>query len=132
MVLNAANNFTTELNIPPGIRVDYVDLDSRFSYRPEFLRRFSLPVVECKFDGKRWLFNSLEVGRQKISNSNDSPYPFRVNLLYNNHRLQIQMTFPGAFNFKPTQVTLENIRLCTFAERTKISPRVMNYELEAD
>ena len=106
VVLNASNDFTTILEIPPGIRVDYVNLDSRFSYIRIFAQVFPA-VVECKFDGKRWLFNSLQVGRQKISNNNDSPYPFRINLLYNNRRLQIQLTFPGAFNFKPSQITLE-------------------------
>jgi hypothetical protein len=108
-VLNRENHFEFALNLPREIPPDYLEFEAEFQYPAEFLSRFSKPIVQCWFDGKRWRFSRAEMGAQRL-NPQPGKHRFRIYPEYSADDLTIQITFPGAMNLAPSKITLENVQ----------------------
>jgi len=129
--LTENNQFTMLLEPPAGTTVDYIELAVRFDYRFNFLRRMSIPVVECRLDGKRMKFFRPAVGSQRMDNT-EGKNLYRLYLLDRADQIEFQITFPGAFNPEPVKVTVENIEWRQFINPEEIMPRVLGYELRPE
>jgi hypothetical protein len=123
------NQFKVTFRLPENTEATktYIEFDAEFFYRYEFLRRFSMPIIDFKFDGKSWTFDRSESGRQRI-NIGPGIHPYRLYLLFPAKQLELMINFSGAFNFKPERVVITNMKFHKFTGEN--SPRTTPYKLE--
>jgi hypothetical protein len=129
-VLDESNRYKLALEIPPGMQNDYLELEENFEFRWNFLSRFSLPIVETYTDGRRWVLIREQEGRKRID-PNPGFHRYRVYFLHKGSKLELQVTFPGAFNFRPSRIIIKDIKWRRFPAGD-ISPRIRNYVLQGE
>ena len=129
-VLDKANHYKLTLEIPPGMQNNYMELEESFEYKYNFLSRFSVPIVETYTDGRRWILIREQEGRKRID-----PTPgfhrYRAYFLHKGSKLELQVTFPGAFNFQPSRVIIKNVKWRRFVIGD-VSPRIRKYVLKGE
>jgi hypothetical protein len=101
---------------------------TNFDYRWAGLSRFSMPVVELYFDGKKWLYPRAPSGRQRL-NPLPGEHAFRAYLRYPAKTMKLQITFPGTFNLGPEKIEVKEIFWANFAI-DNYSARDIGYKLE--
>jgi len=103
-----SNDYTfTFAKKDPNLSAAYVEFRFRFEYPIDFLKSFSMPIMECSFNGKWWRFSRTQEARQRLNPVTGS-IPYRIYLYQKTQQLACKVTFPGAYNFKPTRITAED------------------------
>ncbi len=109
--LGPANGFLVTFEVPAALqgKYRYLEFQAEFIYSSPLVRKFSMPIVNCKFDGRPWTFPRPESGDQRINNT-PGFHPFRLYLLYPTQKLELKIDFPGALNFPPQKIILKEIK----------------------
>jgi hypothetical protein len=103
-----------------------VEFNYKFEYPLDFLKSYSMPIVECSFDGKWWRYTRSHEGRQRL-NPVGGTAPYRIYLYQKVRQLACQFTFPGALNFKPSKITVGNVNWVKFIGDSEPSLRSRPY-----
>jgi hypothetical protein len=128
-LLDEKNHFKLKLAMPE-IAPDYLEFKAQFEYRPEFLCRFSMPIIEVSQDGRRWRRDREQEGRQRISPLSGE-HNYRLYFLYPARQLEIGISFPGAFNFSAAKVSIRDVQWHRLL-KAENAPRFRGYELEGE
>lgn len=128
-VLNRGNSFTLDFMLRDQriSSAGFLDFKAEFIYKPEFLRQFSMPMIQFYSDGKRWEYTREQCGRQRINNS-PGPQSFRAYFQYPAKRIKMIVTFPGALNFPPEKIVIKDMKVLGCI--TKCTPRSIPYKLK--
>ena len=126
-LLEKDNDFRLNLTMPE-IFPDYLEFKAQFDYRPGFLSRFSMPIIEVRQDGRKWIMEREQEGRQRL-NPLAGEHVFRMYFLYPSEKVEIFITFPGAFNFAPSRVSIRDAQWHRLLQAEN-APRFRGYKLE--
>jgi len=111
--LAARNQFSVEWETPAGFTSGYIELQEKFTYRWNWLQRFSVPIVEIYHDGQPCKRELLFLGPQRIRTT---PAGGEVRFLVpeGTRRVKAIITFPGILNAHPEQVDFWNVQFYQF------------------
>ncbi len=112
-VLDKTNEFSIEWNVPPGIGQGYLEMDEKFIFSSELLRRFTMPFAMAFVDGEVQNWRKLGHGRTRIRTSPEGG-TYRFYFPENTRKVGLVITFWGILNAKPEKVELTNVEFYKF------------------
>jgi len=105
----------------------YLEFATEFEYPLEFYRRYSMPIAEWKFDGRKWK-PWRAYSRLQRMNIQKGKQLYRLYLNYEARETELEVTFPGPLNLKPSQIRVSDLKICQGINRSM--PRDVLYPLQ--
>jgi len=127
--LDRTNNFTASFQVPARPGPGFCEIEMQFYYPNKWMQRFTKPMVECAFDRRPWTFYRPNMGRQRIDRDEGGLCSYRLYLFYPVREITFQVTFPGAFNARPSKITIRGIKWFEPLV-SDLTPRMKEYDLQ--
>jgi hypothetical protein len=119
--LKGDNEYSYEWDVPAGVSQGYVEMNEKFFFSPEFLRRLSCPFVEFYVDDKpqEWDKPRGSHGREHLRTTLGGG-TVRIYLPLDTEKVKIELVFKGMFNAKPDKVEITDVRFFQFNYKPQV------------